>query len=149
MDLLSSSDLNLIGDPEAGLALLAKCSAAKTPEQKQERQFWQVTDWRDWLAGDVLAVARGVNDCRACNRPPPFWLSKASLELGMQSMSAAERRARRDIQKHWHRWKAVMLVRGRHPNDPRNFKKKVRGDAVWKEAAKLLADNEPGVTPTR
>ena len=37
------------------------------------------------------------------------------------------------------------MVRGRHPNDPRNFKKGVRGDAVWEEAAKLLADTDPEV----
>jgi hypothetical protein len=149
MDLLSSGDLNLIGDPETGLAMLAKCSAAKTPEQERERQFWQLqfTDWRDWLAGDVLAVARGVTDCLLFNRSPPFWLLEASFRLGMQSMSDAEKRARGDIQKHWHRWKAVKLVLGRHPNDPRNFKRKVRGEAVWEEAAKLRADTEPGVQP--
>ena len=55
-------------------------------------------------------------------------------------MSDAEKRARRAINKHWHCWKAVKLVRGRHPNDPRNFKTMVQGDAVWAEAAKLMAD---------
>ena len=147
MDLPSSSELNLIGDPETGLALLAKCSAAKTPEQEQERQFWQLqfTDWRDWLAGDVLAVARGVTDCSLFNRPPPFWLLKANVSLCMQSMSDADKRSRRDIQKHWLRWKAVKLVLGRHPNDPRNYKRKVQGDAVWEEAAKLVADTDPEV----
>jgi|SRR5215831_149198 len=149
MDLPSSSELNLIGDPETGLALLAKCSAAKTPEQERERQFWQLqfTDWRDWLAGDVLAVARGVTDCSLFNRAPPFWLLKASFSLGMQSMSDAEKRERGDIQKHWHRWKAVKLVRGRHPNDPRNFKRKVHGDAVWEEAVKLVPDTDSEVRP--
>src|SRR5262249_18758866 len=91
-------------------------------------------------AGDVLAVGRGVTDCSLFNRSPPFWLQKASTLLGYQCMSDGEKRKRRDINKHWHRWKAVKLVRGRHPNDPRNFTRKVRGDAVWEEAAKLVAD---------
>jgi len=138
MDQPSSIIFNLIGDPETGLALLAKCPGEETPE----RQFWrlQFTNWRDCLAGDTLAVSRAVIDCALFNRSPPFWLQKASVTLGMQCMSDAEKRARRAINKHWHCWKAVKLVRGRHPNDPRNFKTMVQGDAVWAEAAKLMAD---------
>jgi hypothetical protein len=142
MDQPSSIIFNLIGDPETGLALLAKCPAAETPEQERERQFWrlQFMDWRDWRAGDVLAISRALTDCSLLNRPPPFWLLKASVSLGQQCMSDGEKRSRRDMNKHWHRWKAVKLVRGRHPNDPRNFTRKVQGDAVWEEAAKLVAD---------
>ena len=33
-------------------------------------------------------------------------------------------------------------MRGRHPGDPRNYKRKVRGDAVWAEAAKLVAGTD-------
>jgi hypothetical protein len=33
----------------------------------------------------------------------------------------------------------VELVRGQLPNDPRNYKREVRGDNVWAEAAKLVA----------
>ena len=33
-------------------------------------------------------------------------------------------------------------MRGRRPEDPRNYKKKVRGDAVWAEAAKLVAGTD-------
>ena len=33
-------------------------------------------------------------------------------------------------------------MRGRRPGDPRNYKKKVHGDAVWEEAAKLVADTD-------
>src|SRR5262249_28256293 len=76
-----------------------------------------------------------------------FGLLKARFSLGMQSMSDAEKRERGDIQKHWHRWKAVKLVRGRHPNDPRNFKRKVHGDAVWEEAVKLVPDTDSEVRP--
>jgi hypothetical protein len=134
------NELNLIQDPETGLALLAKCPAAETPEQERERQFWQhqFTDWRDWLAGDVLAVGRGVQDCVLFNGLPPFWLEKASILLGVQCMSDDEKRARSDINMHWRRWKAVKLVRGQHPKDPDNFKSKVKGDDVWEEAAKLV-----------
>src|SRR5262249_32869243 len=140
--ILEQADLYMIRDPEIGLALLAKCPAAETPEQERARQFWQLqfTHWRDLLAGDVLAVGRGVTDCSLFNRSPPFWLQKASTLLGYQCMSDGEKRKRRDMNKHWHRWKAVKLVRGRHPNDPRNFTRKVEGDAVWEEAAKLVVD---------
>ena len=62
MDLPSSDELDLIQDPETGLALLAKCAGEKTPEQERERLFWQLQfmQWRDWRAGDVTAVARAV-----------------------------------------------------------------------------------------
>jgi hypothetical protein len=149
MDLPPFNVLDLIPNPETGLALLAKLPAAETSEQEQERQFWQLqfTDWRDWLAGDVLAVARGLTDLLPFNKRPPRWLLKANLTVCMQSMSDGEKRKRRDMNKHWHRWKAVKLVRGRHPKDPRNFTPgKVRGDAVWEEAAKLVADTDAGVS---
>jgi hypothetical protein len=121
----------------------------ETPEQERERQFWQLqfTDLRDWRAGDVLAVARALVDCLLFNRPPPFWLLKASLELCMRHMSNAEKRARGGMIKHFLRWKAVKLVLGRHPNDPRSFKRKVRGDAVWAEAAKLVAGTSAEAAP--
>jgi len=148
--ILEQADLYMIGDPEIGLALLAKCPAAETPEQERARQFWQLqfTHWRDLLAGDVLAVGRAITDCSLFNRSPPFWLQKASTLLGYQCMSDGEKRSRRDMNKHWHRWKAVKLVQGRHKKDPRNFTPgKVKGDAVWAEAAKLVADKngEPDV----
>jgi hypothetical protein len=129
--------LDLIQDPETGLALLAKRPEGETPEQEQERQFWQLQfhAMRDWRAGDVQAVGRALIGCSL-----PFWLLKASLSLCEQCMSDDEKRARGDINKHYLRWRAVQLVRGRHPNDPRNFKRKVRGDRVWAEAAKLVAD---------
>jgi hypothetical protein len=144
----SSSELDLIQDPETGLALLAKRPGEETPEQERERQFWQLqfTAMRDWRAGDVLAVARALVDCSLFNRPPPFWLLKANSELCVQCMSDGEKRARGDMIKHFLRWKAVKLVRGQHPNDPRNFKRMVHGDAVWPEAAKLVADTDAEVS---
>jgi len=146
--ILEQAPLDLIRDPETGLALLAKCPPAETPEQERERQFWQLqfTAWRDLLAGDTLAVSRAVIDCALFDRPPPFWLQKASVSRDMQCMPDGEKRARRDMNKHWLRWKAVKLVQGRHPNDPRNFKKKVLPDDVWEEAAKLVAGTDPEAT---
>lgn len=137
----SSSELNLIQDPQTGLALLSKRLGEETPEQEQERQFWQLlfVDLRDWRAGDVLAVARALTDCWLFNRPPPFWLLKACTSLCVQCMPPAEKRARGAMNKHFLRWKAVKLVRGRHPNDPRNYTEKLLGDEVYEEAAKMLA----------
>jgi hypothetical protein len=144
MNLPSSDELNLIRDPEVGLALLAKCPAAKTPEQTREHQFWQLqfTDWRDWLAGDVLAVSRGITDCWLFKQPPPFWLLKAISSLCHGRMSDGEIHDCSTMNTHYQRWKAVKLVRGRHPKDPRNYKDPVQGDAVWAEAAKLVAGTE-------
>jgi hypothetical protein len=136
----------LIRNPETGLVLLVERSGKETAEQERERQFWQLQFKyrRDWDAGDTLAVARAQTDCLIFNRPPPFWLLKATVSLCMR-LSDDERRKRGDMNKHWLRWKAVKLVRGRHPNDSRNFKRKVQGDDVWEEARKFLADTDPEV----
>src|SRR5262245_57329380 len=131
-------DFNLIPDPETGLALLAKCPAAETAEQALDRLFWhsQFTYWRNSLAGDRLAVAAAQMHCVLVKRLPPTWLCRAVHKLCMPD---AQKRACDDLRKHVLRWQAVELVRGRHPNDPRNFKTIVQGDAVWEEAAKLVA----------
>ena len=49
-------------DPETGLALLAKYSGEATPKQVNKHLFWQFQfmQWRDWRAGDVLAVSRAL-----------------------------------------------------------------------------------------
>jgi len=131
----------LIPDPETGLALLAKCPAAETAEQALDRLFWhsQFTYWRNSLAGDRLAVAVAQMHCVLAKRLPPTWLCRAVHKLCMPD---AEKRACDDLRKHVLRWQAVELVRGRHPNDPRNFTRKVQGDAVWEEAAKLVAGTD-------
>jgi hypothetical protein len=141
MDQPSSSELDLIQDPETGLALLAKRSGEETPAQELQRLFWQAqfTHWREWRTGDVQAVAHAVICCAFYKRRPPLWLCHASLELCKQCRSDAEKRERSDLAKHFLRWKAVELVRGQRPGDPRNFKRGVRGDTVWEEAAKLVA----------
>ncbi|HEY5965355.1 MAG TPA: hypothetical protein VIU42_15170 [Xanthobacteraceae bacterium] len=133
-----------IKDPETGLALLSKRSGEETPEQGRTRLFWQFQfmQWRDWRAGDVLAVARAIGCCSHLNRPPPRWLCKASVELCERSMSDDEKRAYGDLTKHLLRWQAAEQVRGRRPFDSHIYKKKVRGDAVWTEAAKMLAGTE-------
>src|SRR5262249_43948620 len=62
MDQPSSDELNLIQDPENGLALLTKRPAEETPAQELQRLFWeaQFTHWRDKAAetppGDALIV---------------------------------------------------------------------------------------------
>jgi hypothetical protein len=136
--------LDQIEDPETGLALLSKRSGEETPEQEQKRIFWQFQfmQMRDWRAGDVLAVSRALTCCSLLKRPPPRWLRDAIDELCERNMSADEKRARRDGVKHFLRWQAVELVRGRYPGHPRNYKRKVHGDAVWTEAAKLVASTD-------
>ena len=65
MDLPSSSELELIQDPEIGLALLAKCAGEETPVQTRNREFWQYQFmyWQAWRAGDVEAIAHAVTCC--------------------------------------------------------------------------------------
>ena len=113
----SHDALDLIQDPETGLALLSKRPGEETPEQTRNRQFWQYQfmDWRDWRAGDVQAIAHAVTCCMSYNRPPPLWLCRAGYELYVQCMSDDEKRERGDLKKHFLRWKAVELVRGRRP----------------------------------
>ena len=134
-----------IRDPEAGLAWLVKCSDEEMPEQ--ERQFWQLqfACWQDWRDGDVQALGRALRDCWLFGVPTPYWLLEAHSSLYVQFMSEDDKRDWNNMIRHLRRWKAVKLVRGRHPNDPLNFKKKVRGDRVGTEAAKLVADMDPKV----
>ena len=140
MDLPSSSELELIQDPEIGLALLAKCAGEETPVQTRNREFWQYQFmyWQAWRAGDVEAIAHAVTCCMSYNRPPPLWLCRAGYELHEQCRAGDEKRELGALREHLARWKAVELVCGRRPGDPRNYKRKVRGDAVWAEAAKLV-----------
>jgi hypothetical protein len=141
MDQPPSSELDLIQDPETGLALLAKRPDEETPEQRLERYFWQAqfTLWRNWRAGDVQAISDAVICCALSKRSPPPWLCIASLELWERNISAGEKRECGDLIKHFLRWEAVELVRGRRPWSRRNYKRKIHGDAVWEEATKLVA----------
>jgi hypothetical protein len=133
--------LDHIEDPETGLALLAKHPNKETPEQTLNRLFWcnQFTQWRDWRAGDVLAVSRAQMSCALSNRRPPTWLCKAVHELCGQCMPDKDKRAYGDLAKHVQRWRAVEVVRGRYKGDPRNYRRKVQSDDIWPEAAKLVA----------
>jgi hypothetical protein len=137
--------LDEIQDPEAGLALLSKRPKGETPEQTLNLLFWhlQFTYWRDWRAGNVRAVSNALLVCAlGIKRPPPTWLNRAVHELCKRCTPDDEKRAYGDLAKHRLRWQAVELVRGRFPGDPRNRKKKAHGDAVWVEAAKLVADTD-------
>jgi hypothetical protein len=137
------SELDRIQDPETGLALLAKYSGAgeETPEQLLNRFFWQeqFRHWQGWRDGDVTAVMAALRLCSLHKWPAPTWLEHALSELCMRCISEADKRAHTEMNTHYRRWKAVKLVRGQHANDPGNFSRKVHGDAVWEEAAKLVA----------
>src|SRR5262249_2279429 len=109
MDQSPPIELDRIQDPETGLALLARRPDETTPEQERKRLFWQFQfmQWRDWRAGDTLAVPRAIACCRLLNRAPPRWLCDATLELSEQRMSDDEKRAYTDLTKHYLRWQAV------------------------------------------
>jgi hypothetical protein len=136
--------LDHIEDPETGLALLANRPGEETPEQALNRLFWQdqFTHWQNWRAGDVTAVWYALCSCALSRRPPPTWLCKAVGKLCERCLSDDEKRAYGDLKKHIRRWEAVEVVRGQYPGDPRNYKRGMLGDAVWEEAAKLVADTD-------
>src|SRR5262249_44581856 len=78
-----------IEDPETGLALLSERLSEETPEQALNRLFWQdqFMQWRDWRAGDVLAVWRAAASCALSKKPPPAWLCRATEGLFGQCLS--------------------------------------------------------------
>ena len=135
LTLLSDRQFNQIfdriDDPETGLALLSKRPGPgeETPEQALNYIFWlgQFTYWRNWLAGDVLAVVGAEMHCALVKRPPPTWLCRA---VHLLAMPDAEKRACRAMEKAALRYQAVELVRGQG---------KVQGDEIFEEAAKQLA----------
>jgi len=136
--------LDHIEDLETGLALLAKRPAKEAPELTLKCLFWQIqfTRRRDWRAGDAMAVWRAAASCGVSKRPPPAWLCRAIGELCWQGMPDDEKKERRALAKHQLRWEAVELVRGQFKGHPLNRERKVLGDAIWEEAAKLVADTD-------
>jgi hypothetical protein len=140
--------LDEVQDPETGLTLLSNRPGPgeETPEQTFNYIFWHghFTYWRDWLAGNRLAVALALMHCAMFKMPPPTWLCKA---VHLLCMPDNEKRACDAIRKHFLRWQAVELVRGRFPGDPRNSEKEVCGDDIWVEAAKLVADTDAEADP--
>jgi hypothetical protein len=90
----SSNELELIQDPETGLALLAKHPGEETPVQTRNREFWQnqFMYWQAWRAGDVEAIAHAVTCCMSYNRRPPLWLCRAGYELHEQCRAGDEKR---------------------------------------------------------
>src|SRR5262245_28165274 len=108
--------LDDIQDPEAGLALLAKDDPPnETPESRKLRKFWQFQFecWRDWLAGDSLAIPRAIYCCRNENQRPPRWLMNASVEFAEQGLSDTERERQNDFARHYRRWEAVEASKRR------------------------------------
>src|SRR5262245_49800500 len=86
--------LDLIGDPEEGIALLCKDPPNETPEQRKLRKFWlfQFECWRNWRAGDSVAYVRAVMSCYTDRRPPPRWVKDASIEFIERGISGQERK---------------------------------------------------------
>src|SRR5262245_2385513 len=127
--------LDDIQDPEAGLALLSKErtgwwggldafeiwggwpieQSSETPESRKLRKFWrfQFECWRDWLAGDSLAIPRAIYCCRIENQRPPRWLMDASVEFAEQGLSDTERERQNDFARHYRRWEAVEASKRR------------------------------------
>jgi hypothetical protein len=107
--------LDLIEDPEQGIALLSKDPPNETPEQRKLRQFWlfQFTQWRNWLAGDSLAYLRAIHCCRVEGQPPPRWLDKAGIDFLEQGLSGTERERQNDFARHYRRWEAVEASKRR------------------------------------
>jgi hypothetical protein len=109
--------LDDIRDPEAGLALLAKCPDKETPEQSRLRKFWThvFTEWRDGLAGDRLAFLRALAACSLLGKPPPRGLVDALIAREIEQMSKEERQDHEALARHKARWQAMEaeLVKGR------------------------------------
>src|SRR5262249_30047675 len=80
--------LNLIKDPEEGIALPSKDPPNETPEQRKLRKFWlfQFECRRDWLAGDSLAIPRAIHCCYVARQPPLRWLVNASVEFAERGL---------------------------------------------------------------
>src|SRR5262249_15379862 len=107
--------LDDIRDPEAGLAALSKDPPNETPESRKLRKLWQFQFkcWRDWLAGDSLAIPRAIYCCRNENQRPPRWLMDASVEFAEQGLSDTERERQNDFARHYRRWEAVEASKRR------------------------------------
>ena len=107
--------LDLITDPEEGIALLSKDPPDETPEQRRLRKFWlfQFECWRNWQAGDSTAFVRAVIHCRAEHQPPLRWLCNASLEFLEQGISRLEQKGQTAFLMHHARWTAVSAMKRR------------------------------------
>jgi hypothetical protein len=162
--------LDLIEDPEEGIALLSKERTgwwggldafeiwggwpieppSETPESRTLRKFWQFqfTQWRYWLAGDSLAIPRAIYCCRVMHQPPPRWLVDASVQFAERGMLPKERDAQTDFARHHRRWELVEASIRRHdklqvesPRRAGNFNE----DPV-ERAAEILNQTEPAVS---
>src|SRR5215469_10958890 len=96
---MGTTRLDDIRHPEQGLALISKEPPNETPEQRKLRKFWQFQfmQWRNWLAGDSLAIPRAIYCCRVVGYPPPRWLMDASLQFAERGMFPKERDAQTDF----------------------------------------------------
>jgi hypothetical protein len=105
--------LDNISDPEAGLALLAKAHRPDDPERERSLLFWtaQFRQWRQWLDGDTLAIARALHICTMLALPPPRWLYDASMKLCEQRMSPRERQDQERMGLHMMRYEALVQAK--------------------------------------
>jgi hypothetical protein len=141
--------LDDIQDPEVGLALVSGEPPNDTPEQRMVRKFWrsQFEQWRDWKAGDSLAIPRAIHCCRITNRPPPRWLDEASVESAERRMSSDERERQNDFARHLARWEAVVAshqrereLRAKSPDAPHvswadHFERAAEAEILSREGA--------------
>jgi len=144
--------LDDIQDPEAGLAALSKDPPNETPESRKLRKFWQFQFecWRDWLAGDSLAIPRAIYCCRITHQPPPRWLVDASLQFAERGMFPKERDTQTDFARHHRRWELVEASIRRHdklqvgsPRRADSFKEDPveRAAEIWNQTEPAVSDD--------
>jgi hypothetical protein len=147
--------LDRIEDPEQGVALLSKDPPDETPEQRKLRKFWlfQFECWRDWLAGDSLAIPRAIHCCYVARQLPPRWLVNASVEFAERGLSGAEKERQNDFARHYARWEAVEAskrreryereeLRTKSPKVRRRLPPRMSSDDHFHRAADVLDKSE-------
>jgi len=102
-----------------------------TPKRRLRFGQFMSEQQGQWRTGDPLALSRAVLACSYDHRRLPRWLRDAILTLVDRSMTEAERRAYRELEKHRTRWRMVRELRRRSP-------KPLAWEKCWPEAAKRL-----------
>jgi hypothetical protein len=102
-----------------------------TPQRRRRFAQFMVVQQQQWRAGDPLALSRAILACSYDQQPLPRWLRDALLALVDRSMTKAERRMYRELEKHRVRWRVVRELRQRSP-------KPLAWERCWEEAAKML-----------
>ena len=138
--------LDDIQDPEAGLAALSKDPPNETPESRKLRKFWQFQFecWRDWLAGDSLAIPRAIYCCHVVGHPPPRWLVDASVEFAERGMSPKELERQNDFARHHRRWQAVEAAKRRNHEQRVKYPRRasLSREDPYEKAVEILSRDE-------